>query len=62
VVNFKYEKLGTFCFVYGVLGHTKNKCEVRLSNSNGDVQRRWYNGLQVEQYNGSLGVMGNHNG
>lgn len=39
-MNFKYEKLGTFCFVCGVLGHTKNKCEVRLSNSIGYVNRR----------------------
>lgn len=31
VVNFKYKKLGTFCFVCGVLGHSENKCEVRFS-------------------------------
>jgi 14-3-3 protein epsilon len=27
-VKFKYEKLGIFCFVCGIMGHAENKCDV----------------------------------
>jgi hypothetical protein len=40
-VNFKYEKLGTFCFVCGVMGHAENKCEVRFSIEHDDGTRNW---------------------
>ncbi|PNY09256.1 hypothetical protein L195_g005802 [Trifolium pratense] len=38
-VNFKYEKLGVFCFVCGIMGHTVNKCEVRYSMENNEQIR-----------------------
>jgi 14-3-3 protein epsilon len=40
-VKFKYEKLGTFCFVCGVMGHGENKCEVRFSMEQDDGTREW---------------------
>jgi hypothetical protein len=40
-VNFKYEKLGIFCFVCGIMGHAENKCEVRFSMEQDDGTRGW---------------------
>jgi hypothetical protein len=40
-VKIKYEKLGIFCFVCGVMGHTENKCEVRFSMEQDDGVREW---------------------
>ncbi|GAU30590.1 hypothetical protein TSUD_392810 [Trifolium subterraneum] len=47
-VNFKYEKLGVFCFVCGVLGHAENKCEVRFAMERDDGNRDWSNELRAE--------------
>jgi hypothetical protein len=40
-VKFKYEKLGTFCFVCGVMGHAENKCEIRFAMDHDDGNREW---------------------
>ncbi|PNX64869.1 hypothetical protein L195_g054243, partial [Trifolium pratense] len=40
-VKFKYEKLGVFCFICGIMGHAENKCEVRYSMEHDDGRREW---------------------
>jgi 14-3-3 protein epsilon len=52
-VNFKYEKLGIFCFVCGVMGHAENKCEVRFSMENDDGRREWSGDIRAEQRRGA---------
>jgi hypothetical protein len=47
-VNFKYEKLGVFCFVCGILGHSENRCATRFSMVDGDGVRAWSKELIVE--------------
>lgn len=41
VVHCKYEKLGEFCFVCGLLSHTKGFCPKRLMVGNDAVSRDW---------------------
>ncbi|KAL8548303.1 hypothetical protein ACS0TY_007578 [Phlomoides rotata] len=41
VVNFKYEKLNTFCFVCGLLGHPENFCEIRYASSEIEPKHEW---------------------
>ncbi|MCH93259.1 hypothetical protein A2U01_0014207, partial [Trifolium medium] len=48
IVNFKYEKLGIFCFVCGIMGHTKNKCEIRYSMEKDDRRREWSAEIRAE--------------
>ncbi|MCH88338.1 hypothetical protein A2U01_0009222, partial [Trifolium medium] len=47
-VNFKYEKLGVFCFVCGVMGHAENKCEIRFSMEQDDGRREWSADIRAE--------------
>jgi hypothetical protein len=47
-VKFKYEKLGIFCFVCGVMGHSENKCEVRFSMEHDDGTREWSTEIRAE--------------
>jgi hypothetical protein len=48
VVKFKYEKLGMFCFVCGLMGHAENKCEVRFSMEQDDGVREWSAEIRAE--------------
>jgi 14-3-3 protein epsilon len=48
LVNFKYERLGVFCFVCGIMGHTENKCEVRFAMENDDGRREWSGEIRAE--------------
>jgi hypothetical protein len=47
-VKFKYEKLGTFCFVCGVMGHAENKCEIRFSMEQDDGTREWSTEIRAD--------------
>jgi 14-3-3 protein epsilon len=47
-VKFKYEKLGVFCFVCGIMGHAENKCEVLFSKEEDDGVRNWSADIRAE--------------
>jgi hypothetical protein len=47
-VKFKYEKLGIFCFVCGIMGHAENKCEIRFSMEHDDGVREWSAEIRAE--------------
>jgi hypothetical protein len=47
-VKFKYEKLGIFCFVCGVMGHAENKCEVRFSMEQDNGVREWSTEIRAD--------------
>jgi hypothetical protein len=47
-VNFKYERLGVFCFVCGILSHSENRCAVRFSMEDDDGSRAWTKDLRAE--------------
>jgi hypothetical protein len=47
-VNFKYEKLGVFCFVCGIMGHAENKCAVRFSMEEDNGIREWSSEIRAD--------------
>ncbi|KAK2408416.1 hypothetical protein QL285_043929 [Trifolium repens] len=47
-VKFKYERLGIFCFICGVMGHSDNKCSVRFDMPEDDGRRDWSSELRAE--------------
>ncbi|KAL8480281.1 hypothetical protein ACS0TY_026993 [Phlomoides rotata] len=46
-VDFKYERLHTFCFICGKLGHLEQFCEVSYSSGQTDISRGWGTFLKV---------------
>jgi hypothetical protein len=47
-VKFKYEKLGVFCFVCGIMGHTENKCEILFAKEHDDCIREWSSEIRAD--------------
>jgi hypothetical protein len=47
-VKFKYEKLGIFCFICGVMGHAESRCEVRYAMEHDDGRREWSAEIRAE--------------
>lgn len=41
VVSFKYERLSSFCFICGLLGHTDRFCDKLFTIAEEDVKREW---------------------
>ncbi|XP_074346159.1 uncharacterized protein LOC141684922 [Apium graveolens] len=41
VVTCKYEKLGDFCFICGLLTHTERFCNKKLETADGGITREW---------------------
>jgi hypothetical protein len=48
IVKFKYEKLGIFCFVCGIMGHAENKCEVLFAKEHGDGVHEWSSEIRAD--------------
>jgi hypothetical protein len=48
VVKFKYEKIGLFCFVCGILGHSETKCEILYAMERDDGRRNWSNEIRAD--------------
>lgn len=47
IVQCKYEKLGDFCFVCGLLSHTERFCKKKLEGDGVTVTREWEGWLRA---------------
>lgn len=58
MVQFKYERLGVFCFVCGIIGHVEQLCPRLFEIEEDDGQRNWGPELRAEVRRGG-GTAGN---
>lgn len=47
IITCKYEKLGDFCFIYGLLSHTERFCKKKLEADNDIVTKDWGHWLRT---------------
>lgn len=47
----KYEHLGIFCNLYGIMGHIDEFCEKLLSIAKDDGTRQWSSNIRAEVQN-----------
>ncbi|XP_074342383.1 uncharacterized protein LOC141679921 [Apium graveolens] len=50
-VNFKYERLSTFCFVCGLLGHSERDCGIVYANPDKEIDRAYGTWLRAPNKN-----------
>ncbi|KAL8511674.1 hypothetical protein ACS0TY_018189 [Phlomoides rotata] len=55
LVHLKYETLNSFCFVCGLLGHTKNFCEIRFTSPDVIPKMEWGIFLKAPNRRGNVG-------
>lgn len=41
IIQCKYERLGDFCFICGLVTHTERFCRVKMNTQSGEVSREW---------------------
>lgn len=59
-INFKYERLPSFCFYCGKIGHTDKFCETMFDNQHGQEERKYT--VLLEPRSGSNQVVWGING
>lgn len=47
-INFKYEKLGTFCFVCGIIGHSEKDCAIVYANPDRQIDKPYGTWLRAQ--------------
>ncbi|XP_074346769.1 uncharacterized protein LOC141685575 [Apium graveolens] len=47
-VNFKYERLSTFCFVCGLLGHSERDCAIVYANPGKEIEKAYGTWLRAQ--------------
>lgn len=47
-INFKYEKLGTFCFVCGIIGHSERNCAIVYANPDKQIDKAYGTWLRAQ--------------
>lgn len=53
-INFKYERLSTFCFVCGILGHSERECNIMYANPDKVMDRAYGPWLRASTKNAGM--------
>lgn len=53
-INFKYERLSTFCFVCGILGHAEKDCAVVYANPDKEIEKAYGPWLRAQTKNAQM--------